>query len=53
MYGSEGFKGCCLKHQIRPFLRFFTPLRYDYPSDVTLVRWQYEIRIRGGLLYCA
>ena len=51
----EVFKGCCDKHQIRPILRFFrvffTPLRYDYPFDATLVVWQYESRIRGGLLY--
>ena len=52
----EVFKGCCLKHQNRPILHFsrifFTPLRYDYPFDETLVLWQYESRIRG-LMYCA
>ena len=42
----EVFKGCCLTHQIRPISRFFY-----YPSDVTLVLWQYESRIKGGLLY--
>ena len=48
----EVFRGCCHKHQIRPILRFFlrvffTPLRYDYPFDATLVVWQYESRIKG------
>ena len=47
----EVFEGGCLKHQIRPILRFFTPPRHDYPLDATLVLWQYESRIRGGLLY--
>ena len=47
----EVFEGCCLKHPIRPILHFFIPLRYDYPFDATLVLWQYESRIRGGLLY--
>ena len=30
---------------------FSTPPRYDYPLDATLVLWQYESRIREGLLY--
>ena len=50
----EVFKGCCLKHKIRPFYIFarvvFTPLRYDYPFDATLALWQYESHIRGD--YC-
>ena len=33
------------------FKSVFTPLRYDYHSDATLVLWQYESRIREGLLY--
>ena len=51
----EVFKGAVLNIKFGPFYVFsrvfFTPLRYDYPSDVTLVLWQYESRIRGGLLY--
>ena len=31
---------------------FFILLRYDYPFDATLVLWQYESRIKRGLLYC-
>ena len=49
------FKGAVLNIKFGPFYVFsgvfFTPLRYDYPSDVTLVLWQYGSRIRGGLLY--
>ena len=49
------FKGAVLNIKFGAFYIFsrvfFTPLRYDYPSDVTLVLWQYESRIRGGLLY--
>ena len=49
------FKGAVLNIKFGAFYVFsrvfFTPLRYDYPSDVTLVLWQYGSRIRGGLLY--
>ena len=51
----EVFKGAVLNIKFGAFYVFsrvfFTPLRYDYPSDVTLVLWQYGSRIRGGLLY--
>ena len=44
-------KGAVLNIKFGPFYVFFTPPRYDYPLDATLVLWQYESRIRGGLLY--
>ena len=51
----EVFRGAVLNIKFGAFYVFsrvfFTPLRYDYPSDVTLVLWQYGSRIRGGLLY--
>ena len=51
----EVFKGAVFNIKFGAFYVFsrvfFTPLRYDYPSDVTLVLWQYGSRIRGGLLY--
>ena len=51
----EVFKGAVLNIKFGPFhvfsRVFFAPLRHDYPSDVTLVLWQYGSRIRGGLLY--
>ena len=51
----EVFKGAVLNIKFGAFYVFsrvfFTPLRYDYPSDVTLVLWQYGSRIRGGLQY--
>ena len=47
----EVFKGAVLNIKFGPFHVFFTPLRHDYPSDVTLVLWQYGSNIRGGLLY--
>ena len=47
-------KGAVLNIKFGPFYIFsrvfFTPLRYDYPFDATLVLWQYESRIRGD--YC-
>ena len=54
----EVLKGAVLNIEFGPFdvfsRVFFNPLRYDYPSDVTLVLWQYGSqygsRIRGGLL---
>ena len=51
----EVFKGCCLKHQIRPisffFLEFFHPTQIRLPLGCDLVLWQYESHIRGRLLY--
>ena len=52
----EVFKGgAVLNIKFGPFFVFsrvfFTPPRYDYPLDATLVLWQYESRIRGGLLH--
>ena len=45
-------KGAVLNIKFGPFyVVFFTPLSYDHPFDATLVLWQYESRIRGGLLY--
>ena len=47
-------KGAVLNIKLDPFYIFsrvfFTPLRYDYPFDATLVFWQYESRIRRD--YC-
>ena len=48
-------KGAVLNIEFGPFYVFsrvfFTPLRYDYPFDATLLLWQFESCIRGGLLY--